>query len=122
MPYGGTLGKAFLYRKDLLDKNNLPYPTNDWNWNDLFRYCKKITDPENGTYGLYSGKGINESWFWVTFLWSAGGDVLRYNPRDDKWSTAITLNIKERFTFNKLYLPVFLRVNDLNFAVCVERY
>lgn len=87
IPYGGLLGKVFLYRKDLLAKNGLPEPTNDWTWEDLLHYCRKVTDPKSGTYGIIFGKGEAESWYWVTFLWSAGADAMKYDEATDSWSS-----------------------------------
>jgi len=85
MPYGGVLGKVMIYRKDLLDEANIPYPRNDWTWEDLYEACRKLTDPERGTYGIRFGRGKSESWFWVTFLWSAGGEAMVYDEAKDQW-------------------------------------
>lgn len=84
-PTGGILGKVVFYRKDLLDEFGIPYPKNDWTWNDLLADCKKLTNPEKGTYGISIGRGLSESWYWVTFLWSAGGDVVTYDKTTDMW-------------------------------------
>jgi len=84
-PVGGVLGKVMLYRKDLLDAAGVPYPSNDWTWEDLYDACRKITDPEKGTLGIRFGRGKAESWHWVTFLWSAGGDAMVYDEAADQW-------------------------------------
>lgn len=86
VPYGGVLGKVMLYRKDLLEANGVPCPGNDWTWDDLFEACRTITDPGKGTYGIQFGRGRAESWFWVTFLWSAGGEVMTYDAETDDWT------------------------------------
>ncbi len=85
MPYGGLLGKVLIYRKDLFDEYKIEPPNKNWTWKDLLNACKKITDPRKGKYGLLLGRGGGESWFWVTFLWSAGGDGMTYNKKDDAW-------------------------------------
>ena len=85
VPYGGALGKVLLYRKDLFDNENIPYPTAQWTWDDLLAAAKKITNPRQGTYGMRLGRGKHESWFWVTFLWSAGGEVMVHNDETDEW-------------------------------------
>ncbi|NOY80059.1 MAG: extracellular solute-binding protein [Kiritimatiellaeota bacterium] len=85
IPYGGALGKVLLYRKDLFEQAGLPYPTNDWTWDDLYTACRKITDPGNGVYGVRFGRGKHESWYWITFLWSAGGDILVEDEKTGKW-------------------------------------
>ena len=86
LPYGGTpLGKVLMFRKDLFDRNGLAYPDVNWNWDDLYQACKKISDPANGIYGIGLGRGKSESWYWITFLWSAGGEVMEYNAENDTW-------------------------------------
>ncbi len=85
LPYGGALGRVLVYRKDLFDANNLAYPDKNWTWESLYTACRKITDPAKGIYGLKLAKGKHESWDWVTFLWSAGGDVMVYNEKTDEW-------------------------------------
>jgi len=85
LPKGGVLGKVMLYRKDLLDSAGVPYPDNDWTWDDLYSACRKIADPGNGIYGMRFGRGRDESWYWVTFLWSAGGEVMTYDEESDQW-------------------------------------
>ncbi len=85
VPQGGVLGKVMLYRKDLLDACGVPYPRNDWTWDDLIAICRRVTDPANGLYGILMGRGANESWHWVTYLWSAGGEVIVHDPGTDQW-------------------------------------
>ena len=88
MPYGGDLGKVLLYRKDLFDENNIAYPDLNWTWEQLFDAAKKLTKPAKDQYGMLLGRGKHESWFWVTFLWSAGGEVMTYNEAADQWTCA----------------------------------
>ncbi|MBT3288779.1 MAG: extracellular solute-binding protein, partial [Victivallales bacterium] len=88
MPFGGVLGKVMLYRKDLLDRAGVPHPTNDWTWEDLLAACKKLTNRREGSYGIRLGMGRSESWFWTGFLWSAGGDAMLYDAKEDKWRAA----------------------------------
>ena len=85
IPYGGALGKVLLYRKDLFDEKGIPYPTADWTWDDLLAAARKLTDPKRGTYGILLGRGRHESWHWITYLWSAGGEVMVYNEKTDQW-------------------------------------
>lgn len=84
-PTGGVLGKVMLYRKDLLEEAGVPAPHNNWTWEDLYQACKKIADPGQGRYGIAFGRGPHESWYWVTFLWSAGGEVMEYDEATDEW-------------------------------------
>ena len=85
VPYGGALGKVLLYRKDLFDGKGIAYPTAQWTWDDLYEACRKLTDPKRGIYGLLLGRGKHESFHWITFLWSAGGEVMTYDEPTDQW-------------------------------------
>ena len=85
IPRRGLLSRVMLYRKDLLNKAGIPYPDNDWTWEDFFAYCKQLNDPGRGVYGVALGKGQSESWFWVPFLWSAGGEVMEEDAATDTW-------------------------------------
>jgi len=88
MPYAGVLGKAVAFRKDVFDKHNIPYPDKNWTWKDFMRVCKKTTDISKNKYGLRSGSGPHESWWWTSFLWSAGGEVAAYNNKIKRWEYA----------------------------------
>jgi multiple sugar transport system permease protein len=105
MPYGGAVGKVLLYRKDLFDNNEIAYPDKNWTWNDMLSACKKITKPSKGIYGILLGQGKHESWYWMTFLWSAGGDAMSYNPEKNEWHCV----------FDSLGA-----VNALDFFVCLN--
>lgn len=86
MPYGGALGKVLLFRRDLFDENGIDYPDLNWTWEQLFDAAKKLTKPAEDQYGMLLGRGKHESWFWVTFLWSAGGEVMTYDEVSDQWT------------------------------------
>lgn len=88
MPYGGALGKVLLFRKDLFDENNIAYPDLNWTWEQLFDAARKLTKPAKDQYGIMLGRGKHESWYWVTFLWSAGGEVMTYDEDTDQWKCA----------------------------------
>ncbi len=86
IPSDGVLGRVVVYRKDLFEENNIPFPTKAWTWDDLLRISKKLTNSKKGTYGLRLGSGKHESWFWITFLWSAGGNVMTYDEKTNQWT------------------------------------
>ena len=87
VPYGGALGKVLLYRKDLFDEHDIPYPTTDWTWDDLYDAARRITEPAKDQYGMLLARGVHESYYWCTFLWSAGGEVMVYNRDGNSWRT-----------------------------------
>lgn len=70
---------GLFYNKELFQKAGLEEPTGDWTWDDLRDAAKKLTDPDNGVYGLdlpvYDKKG-GYTWNWLPFLWQNGGELL----------------------------------------------
>ncbi len=85
MPWGGALGKVLLFRRDLFDAKGIAYPTTQWTWDDLMAAAQKITDPKEGRYGFLLTRARHESYYWVSFLWSAGGEVMEYDEATDSW-------------------------------------
>lgn len=85
MPWGGALGKVLLFRKDLFDAKGIPHPTAQWTWDDMLDAARRLTDPARGIYGIQLARGKHESWYWVTYLWSAGGEVMEYDEAADTW-------------------------------------
>ncbi len=85
LPYGGTLGTVLLYRKDLFDEFKVPYPTAEWTWEDLISAAQRLTVPERGLYGIHLVRGKHESYRWMPFLWSAGGQAMEYDETNDQW-------------------------------------
>jgi multiple sugar transport system permease protein len=66
--------QALYYRKDLfravgLDPNHPPA-----NWEEFYNICKVLSAPEKGQYGFSFEQG-EEAYYWINFLWSAGGEV-----------------------------------------------
>ena len=66
------------YNKKLFDEAGLPYPTDDWTWDDLLRVSRQLTKTENGRvsrYGFYA-------WAWQNFVYSNGGKLVDnlYHP------------------------------------------
>ncbi len=87
LPYGGAIGRVLVYRKDRFDAAGIPRPTAQWTWKDLYEASRKLTDPKRGLYAIQFARGKHESWYWVTFLWSAGGEVMTYDPKTEEWLT-----------------------------------
>ncbi len=67
--------RAFFYNKKLFDEAGLPYPTNDWTWDDLVDMAKKLTKGEGveAQYGFYTYTGVYPL---QCYVWSNGGDFI----------------------------------------------
>ena len=76
------------YNKKLFDEAGLPYPTDDWDWNDLLEKAKKLTKVDKDgkviQYGFYSD-------MWPNFVLSNGGKMVD----DVKKPTKCLLGSKE---------------------------
>jgi ABC-type sugar transport system permease subunit/ABC-type glycerol-3-phosphate transport system substrate-binding protein len=86
MPYGGAMGKVLMYRKDLFEKKGVKPPDSSWTWDDLHRACRTLADPAEGVYAISLRNVREESYYWTTFLWCAGADILSYDEPSDRWS------------------------------------
>lgn len=78
VPHGGN-PIALAYNKDIFDAADVPYPTDDWTYEDMIEAAKLLTKDTNGdgatdVYGLLTAGGITDGWFpWIN---SAGGQAL----------------------------------------------
>lgn len=66
------------YNKDLFDAADVPYPTEDWTWNELLEAAKDLTLDTDGDGQIDQwGFGVNNIvWVWAGFVWANGGEVL----------------------------------------------
>lgn len=69
---------TLLYNKSIFDAAGVPYPTDQWTWDDLRAAAKKLTNPATSTYGYaYSVSGAeNTVWKMWPQLWQNGGEIL----------------------------------------------
>lgn len=61
------------YNKDLFDQSGIPYPTDEWTWDDLLQKARVLTKKDaNGRtvqYGFYG-------WAWKNFVYGNGGALV----------------------------------------------
>ncbi|MFG1706649.1 ABC transporter substrate-binding protein [Nonomuraea sp. M3C6] len=69
---------ALLYNKSVFDARKVPYPTDEWSWDDFRAAAKKLTDPAAKVYGTaYSVSGTEDTtWHLWPLLWQRGGAIL----------------------------------------------
>ncbi|OGX03746.1 MAG: hypothetical protein A3G87_00210 [Omnitrophica bacterium RIFCSPLOWO2_12_FULL_50_11] len=61
------------YNKNLFDEANIPYPTDDWTWDDLLENAKRLTKrDEEGRVAQYGFYG----WAWQNFIYGNGGALV----------------------------------------------
>ena len=66
------------FNKKLFDEARLPYPSNTWTWDDYLALAKKMTKDldGDGTPDQYGATFTNYFYFWIAWVWKAGGDVV----------------------------------------------
>ena len=79
-----TYVMALAYRKDLFREAGLDPDRAPRNWDELYEYAEKLTIPEKGQYGMGIYAGPQASWWFIEFLWSAGGEVVT-KTEDGNW-------------------------------------
>lgn len=87
LPYE-TLTRVMIYRKDLFFKVGLDPEQPPKDWTELIQFAKRMTIPEEGTYGMYLASGPQAAYDWITYLWSAGGDAVVQDPETGEWLAA----------------------------------
>jgi multiple sugar transport system substrate-binding protein len=66
------------YNKDVFDKAAVPYPTDDWTYEDLVQICQDLTMDDQFGVGIsadLSDPGAAMNWL-LPMVWAHGGDVL----------------------------------------------
>lgn len=90
------------YNKKIFDEAGVPYPTDDWSWDDLLRIAKKLTIyDEKGRvkrYGFYT-------WAWQNFVLSNGGGLVD----DVKNPTQLLLDRPEAREGLQFYVDLILK-------------
>ena len=73
------------YNKTLFDEAGLPYPTDDWTWDDMLGMAQKLTKRDSSgritQYGFYG-------WAWQNFIYGNGGTLVD----DVKFPTKATMD------------------------------
>jgi fructooligosaccharide transport system substrate-binding protein len=75
---------ALFYNKHLFKKAGIPFPSEDPNkpltWDQVLDIAKKVSDPENGVYGIDPAQGFSEgespAYFKIPLIWQFGASVL----------------------------------------------
>ncbi len=64
---------CLFYNKDLFDQAQLPYPTDEWTWDDLLKNAQALTKRDASgrvtQYGFYG-------WAWQNFVYGNGGSLV----------------------------------------------
>ncbi len=103
------------YNMDLFDEKNIPYPTDDWTWEEFRELAAQLTDKERGIWGTsFNG------WPPVhMFIWQAGGEVispdLKSSPIDSPEAIE-ALEFYNSIIYNEEVAPPMATVNEQGFS------
>lgn len=77
LPKGYT-PMVVVYNRDLFDQAGVPYPADDWNWDDFLRVAKRLTRDTDGDGQVDQwGTAYDRRVFiWNSWILAGGGDVL----------------------------------------------
>jgi multiple sugar transport system substrate-binding protein len=69
---------AVVYNKKIFDEAGVPYPKDDWTWDDFLATAAELNDPEAGIAGFaWPGTGDEDTtWRIWPLLWQQGGEIL----------------------------------------------
>lgn len=74
-PYGVVV-MALMYRKDLYKKAGLDPLKAPQNWEELYDFAMRTSDPDKGIWGLGMYTKQDAAWNFMSLLWSAGSDAV----------------------------------------------
>ncbi|MGE5530487.1 MAG: extracellular solute-binding protein [Bacteroidota bacterium] len=86
VPYGVVV-MALQYRKDLYKKAGLDPDHAPQNWDELYDFAMRTSDPEKGVWGLGMYTKQDAAWNFMSLLWSAGSDAVVQDTNGD-WRAA----------------------------------
>jgi multiple sugar transport system substrate-binding protein len=88
---------CLIYNKGIFDEVGIPYPTDDWTWDDLLNACQAIvkTDAQGQItrYGYVHNYSVMSSWF--VYCYANGGDL--FNPEGNSGNYCNTPQNVEAF-------------------------
>jgi multiple sugar transport system substrate-binding protein len=69
---------AVVYNKKIFDDAGVPYPSDDWTWDDFLKTAAELNDPDAGIAGFgWPGTGDEDTtWRIWPLIWQQGGDIV----------------------------------------------
>ncbi len=87
VPYIAAV-QALYYRKDMFQAAGLDPDKPPTNWDEFYADAQALTDQPKGVWGFEFGTNSDDSaYWWINFLWQAGGEVIKRNPKG-QWVAA----------------------------------
>ncbi len=83
LPYSNLI-KGLIWRKDLFQEAGLDPNRPPKDWEELYEFARRCTDPEKGRYGYLMPSYVHWAWYFYSFIVSAGGEVMK-DTGEDNW-------------------------------------
>jgi multiple sugar transport system permease protein len=94
LPFEQVVSSLY-YRKDLFREAGLDPDRPPRTWDEFYATAKRLTNPEKGQYGFgFDAMPGMTAWWWTSFLFQAGGDVLTRDS-DGNWRAAFNTDAGE---------------------------
>ena len=85
---------ALWYNRGMFDAANLPYPTNDWTWDDVANASRQLTNPARGQYGIAFFPPEVHTGYW-NHVFQNGGFVISPDRRTSGFDNPRTIEALE---------------------------
>jgi ABC-type sugar transport system permease subunit/ABC-type glycerol-3-phosphate transport system substrate-binding protein len=80
--------QALYYRRDMFQAAGLDPDKPPKNWDEFYADAQRLTNQPKGVWGFEFGTDSDASaYFWINFLWQAGGEVIRRDAKG-QWRAA----------------------------------
>lgn len=76
--------QVLYYNKDIFDKAGVPYPSDNWTWDDLKNAATKLTIKDGGKITQYGFQTDEYCRVWLSHFWSNGGKVFDSEEKPTK--------------------------------------
>ena len=87
IPYAQFV-QALYYRRDMFQEAGLDPDRAPRTWDEFYEDSKKLTNQPKGVWGFEYGSDPDATaYWWINFLWQAGGEVVRRNAKG-QWEAA----------------------------------
>lgn len=81
------------YNKDLFDAAGVSYPDDTWTWDDWYEAAGKLTDTENGIYGMLAQ--CNSQDYYYNLIFANGSDIIDEMETDSLYDETKTIEAIE---------------------------
>lgn len=111
---------AVWYNKELFDKAGVPYPKDDWTWDDFKDTAKKLTNKDAGVYG--AAVQLDEQAGWYNTIGLFGGYVISVDKKKSGFDDPKTIEGVQcwKDLIDQGVSPTYAQLNDTSSNILFE--